>query len=158
MAAGEREALAALSRIMLSVLFAALMGHASAGEVRASLSVSATIVDTVGVRPMYQAQSLVVTAQDVQRGYVEVAGGSRFVITNKGPCIFEFVGTGELLRGVTVTGPGSAAAFGPAGGSMLQTSAGEALAGVSVNYRFDLAPGVAPGTYRWPLALTVLPM
>lgn len=145
-------------RLMVAALFTALVGHAGAAEVRAQITVSATVVDTVGIKPLYQAQDLVVTSQDIKRGFVEVPAASRFDIRNKGLTVFEFRPTADIFRSVKVTSSGAASEFGLAGGTLLQTSMGERVASVSVNYRFVLAPGVAPGTYRWPLALTVLPM
>lgn len=145
-------------RFMLAAVFTALVGQANAADVRAHMSVSATVVDTVGIRPLHQAQNLVVTAQDVQRGYVEVPAASRFEIRSRGATVFEFRPTADIFRSVKVSSTGGAAEFGAGGGTLLQKSSGDALASVSVNYRFDLAAGVSPGTYRWPLALTVLPM
>ena len=46
----------------------ASVGRVSAGEVRAYMTVTATVVDTVGIRTLHQTQRLVITAQDVERG------------------------------------------------------------------------------------------
>jgi hypothetical protein len=151
-------------RLAMAAVLAALVpmgrgssGEAQAGQTRAYMAVTATVVDTVSVRSLYQASSLVVTQQDVQRGYVDVPGASRFEIRNKGPCVFEFRAVGEVFRSVRVSAPQSVAEFGAGGGSMIQQG-GHGAEHVAVHYRFALAPGVAAGAYDWPLALTVLPM
>lgn len=122
------------------------------------MTVTATVVDTVSFRAVHQAQSLLITAQDVERGYVEVRGGSRFEIRHNGPCAFEFNGVSNIFRSVRISGPAGTAEFGSDGGTLLQKSAGNGLSNVAVNYRFQLAPGVSAGAYNWPLSLTVLPM
>ena len=152
-------------RLVIAAMFAGLfpgarplIGQAEAAEARAYMAVTATVVDTVNIRTMHQAQSLVVTAQDVARGYVDVSAGSRFEITHRGPCMFEFRPLGTIFRGVKVSGGEGAAEFGAEGGTMLQKTSGGAAAPVAINYRFQLAPGVAAGAYNWPLSLTVLPI
>jgi hypothetical protein len=148
-------------RLVFGALIAALVptgtDDAAAGQARAYMSVSATVVDSVSIRAIYQAQNLVVTPGDVARGYVEVPAGSRLEIRNPGPCAFEFRATGELFSSVRISGVDGVAELGPSGGTLLQKPAAGGGA-VAVNYRFALAPGIAPGAYGWPLSLTVLPM
>lgn len=152
-------------RLMIAAFMTALFpmgrgftGYAEAGQVRAQMAVTATVVESVSIRSVFQAHRLVITAQDVQRGFVEVPAGSRFEIRNKGPCLFEFRATGDLFRSVRVTGLDGAAELGLSGGTLLQSALGDPAGKVAVNYRFILAAGVSPGAYDWPLALTVLPM
>lgn len=147
---------AVLAGIFLAI--PASVGRVSAGEVRAYMTVTATVVDTVGIRTLHQTQRLVITAQDVERGYVDVAGGSRFDLTHKGPSLFEFRPVGNLFRAVKVSGLAAAAEFNAEGGTMLQRSSGATATSVAISYRFQLAPGISAGAYRWPLSLTVLPM
>lgn len=135
------------------------IGEVAAGQTRAYMSVTANVVESVSVRALHQAQSLVITAADVARGYVEVAAGSRFEIANKGPCLFEFRPVGsDVFRSVKVTGLERSGEFGTGGGAMLHQPAADRHSSVSMTYRFDLTPGIMPGAYKWPLALTVLPM
>jgi hypothetical protein len=152
-------------QLMIAACVAALFpmgrgftGHAEAAQARAQMSVTATVVDSVSIRAVYQAQSLVLTVEDVRRGYVDVPSGSKFEIRNKGPCLFEFRPLADIFSSVKITGPQAVAEFGAAGGSMIHTAGAEGAGQVAVNYRFALARGVSPGAYGWPLALTVLPM
>lgn len=152
-------------RLVIAAMFAGLfpasrplMGQAEAADARAYMTVTATVVDTVSIRTMHQAQSLMVTPQDVARGYVDVSAGSRFEITHRGPCLFEFRPLGTIFRAVKVSGVEGGAEFGSEGGTMLQKSSAGGSAPVAINYRFQLAPGVSAGAYSWPLSLTVLPI
>src|SRR4051812_21193 len=88
---------AALAALVLAVLCAG-SGEAAGAQSRAYMSVTANVVEAVSVRALHQAQSLVITASDVANGYVEVPAGSRFEITNKGPCLFEFRAVGNVFR------------------------------------------------------------
>ena len=156
-----RKALAIQRRLMIAALLAALFspGESEAADVRALMTVSATVVDTVSIRTVHQAENLVITAQDIERGYVEVPAASRFDIRNKGPSLFEVRPLNPLFKSVRVTGPEGTAEFGAAGGTMMQRSLGNAGAvSVSLGYRFELASGITPGAYKWPVSLTVMPM
>jgi hypothetical protein len=110
------------------------------------------------MRALHQAQDLIVTAADVARGYVDMPAASRFEISSKRPCIFEFRPLANVLRSFRVTLPEGSAQFGAEGGTMLTKPRGTGVANVDVGYRFELAPNTTPGTYTWPVSLTVLPM
>lgn len=145
-------------RLIMTALFTALAGQAQAAEVRASMSVTANVVDTVSIGSSYQAQNLVVTARDVERGYVEVPAASRFEIKSKGPSLLEFRGVSDVFHSVRVTGVIGTAEFGSGGGTLLQKPFRDGAGSVALNYRFELSPGVSPGPHKWPLSLTVFPM
>lgn len=152
-------------RLVITALAAGLCSmnavHAKQGratEARAYMSVTANVVESVTVRAVYQARDLIVTSDDVARGYVDVPAASRFEITNRAPCMFDFRKAGNLIRSFRITLPEGSAQFGAEGGTLLQKSRGAGVERVDVSYRFDLAPDVKPGTYGWPLSLTVLPM
>lgn len=132
--------------------------HAGAAEVRTYMSVSAVISQAVSIRTLHQTHALVVTAHDVERGYVTVPGASRFEIAHRGSCLLEFQAAASVFTSVKVSARGGAVEFGREGGSLLHRSSGAGSTNVAVDYRFVLAPHVLPGTYPWPLTLTVLPM
>lgn len=144
-------------KIFLAALFTAFVGQANAADIRAYMTVTANVVDTVGIRSVYQAQDLVISAQDIERGFVEVPAASRLEIRSPRPSLFEFRSVGDLFKSVHVSGAGDTD-FGGQGGTLLYKSSGNGMSNVALSYRFDLNPGVTPGTHRWPLALTVLPM
>lgn len=159
-------ALALQRRLFLAASLAALspintltVPDAVAGEARAQLTVTAVVVDSFTVRSVHQASALVITPQDIQRGYVDAPAASRFEVRNSRPCLFEFrAALKNIFRSVRVTGTSGAAEFGADGGTLLQTGFRNGAASVDVAYRFNLAPDVTPGTYAWPLSLTVLPL
>lgn len=140
--------------LLVSALF---VGRVSAGEVRAHMAVTAIVVDSVGIRALHQMRRLVITAQDVERGYVEVPAGSRLDLRHKGPCLFEFRPVADIFRAVTVAGLTAPTEFHAEGGTAVHRCSGDTTS-IAISYRFQLRPGVSAGIYPWPLLLTVLPM
>jgi hypothetical protein len=147
-------------RLVILALAVALMpmsrgSHAE--QARAHMKVSATVVDSVGVRSVYQAQTLQITAEDVRRGYVEVAAASRFDIRCTRMCLFEFTPTQGFVKTVRVTGLDAAAELDATGAALLHKPAAPSRE-VAIGYRFTLAPDAQPGVYPWPVAVSVMPM
>ena len=104
----------------------------------------------------HQASAIKVNAGDVARGVVEVREGSRLVITSDAPSGYavDFLIRGTVFQLVEIDGISGAVELNPRGGTTVQhQGAGRRV--VTINYRFMLAPGTSPGTYVWPLDLTV---
>jgi hypothetical protein len=103
----------------------------------------------------HQENVIHVTAADVARGVVEVRGGSRFVVTAHSASRYslKLANRGTLFSAVHIEGLDSAAALGPASAVVADQDAVAGRRVISVDYRFTLAPGTAPGTYAWPLEL-----
>lgn len=145
-------------KLVLGALFGAVLSQANAAETRTYMSVTAHIVDTVGVRSLHQAREIVISASDIERGYVEIAAASRLEVRNARPSLFEFRGVGALFRAVRISSSAGTAEFGAEGGTLLAKPDDTGFSSVAVDYRFELNPGTQPGTHKWPLALTVLPL
>lgn len=105
----------------------------------------------------HQVTEIHVTSEDVARGVLEVRNGSRIVITTWAPGGYavDFMRRGDLFQAVRVEGIGRAVELGASGGTVVESAAVAGMRVVAVNYRFVLAPDAAPGTYAWPLDLTV---
>ena len=152
-------------RLVITALAASLLPaaavyprHAKAAETRAQMTVSATVVETVTLRTLHQARDLIITAQDVERGYVEVSAASRFQLSGNSLSVLEFRPRGAIVGSFSVTLPEGSARFGPEGGTLLQKPRQSGASTVDVAYRFELAAGTKPGAYPWPLSLTILPI
>lgn len=129
----------------------------SAAEVRAHLHVTAVVVDTVTVSSEYQAQTLQITGEDVARGYVEVRGGTRFAMTLSRACTLDVRVTAASVESVRITSDNLTFTFGRDGGNM-PCGVRQSRRAANLDYRFQLEPNARPGTYAWPLLLTLLPM
>lgn len=145
-------------KLVLTALLGALFSQANAAETRAYMSVTANVVDTVGIRSLHQVQDIVVSASDVERGFIEIAAASRMEVRNPGPSVFEFRGVSTLFRRVRISGSAGTAEFGSKGGTLLAQPNRTGLSSVALDYRFELSPDTQPGKHKWPLAITVLPL
>ena len=96
----------------------------------------------------HQAKVIAVTSEDVARGFVQIAGGSRLIVATRsqGDYALHFATRGALFRSVQVEGIGRTVELGAQGGTVVQRDVPAGKAVVAVNYRFQLAPATVPGT------------
>lgn len=123
------------------------------------ITISATVLPYASVKVISQAKELVVTEEDIGRGYVEVRSASRLEVKNnsRGGYLLSFEGLGEPFREVYVQGLGSDVQVGSGGGWIPRPySAG--IVSMDLTYRFVLADGARPGTYAWPLSVSARPL
>jgi hypothetical protein len=151
-----------LQRVVLGAALAALLVLSLApGTARAATASKATQIRvSASVGPyvrldVLQQPSLTITAEDIQRGYVDVpAGTSLGTRTNdRYGFVFNFSSRSNVFERVSVTGIGGTMEIGSAGGSIRVAFTGPESA-AQVSYRFYLAPGVQSGNYPWPLQIS----
>ncbi len=130
----------------------------SAGRATARVEVSATVLPRTMLTVRSQLRTLVITAEDIRRGFVEVPSASRIEVRSNDPRGYLLVfenrsGPEGPFREAIVDGLGRQVQIGPAGGWIPRTDPrGPATAELS--YRFSLAKDAAPGRYPWPLLLS----
>lgn len=136
-------------------------GAASASGAAASppvtLTVSATVLPRTAVTSVASPTAIVVSADDVRRGYVDVGAPTRLLLSNNAPRGFaiDVFPTAGIFTAVNVRSAGAAAFLGRDGGTIVERSVhGRAIA-ITLSWRFMLADDVTPGLYPWPLQLTV---
>ena len=134
--------------------------QASAQGRSAMLGVSAFVVASTHAETLAQSATLVVTAEDVRRGYVDAPAASRLRITSTSPAGFRLSVHPRLamFRSVSVRLGSHHARLGADGGTLVAVGRTGRRVPVDVDYRFELAEGVAPGHYPWPLVLDARPM
>lgn len=138
----------------------AFAATSSCGTVQ--VAVSATVGEHLSVRVLRQAQELVVTAEDVVRGYVDVPGACRVEVRTNNPrgylLTFEATGSAcDFLAAVTVTAAGREGNLSPNGGWIPQQYV-RGGAAMDIHYRFYLTDDAEPGIYRWPLSVSATRM
>ena len=138
-------------RILIGVACALVADVAAAGG--PSLAVWAIGLPHGYIVMEHQAKVIDVTDEDVARGFVQIAGGSRLVVSTRsqGDYAVHFATREALFRSVRIEGIGRTVELGAQGGTVVERDAPAGRSVVAVNYRFDLALGTAPGTYAWPL-------
>ena len=154
---------AGMARVLsFAVALAAFLAPAlsvHAGSISASLSVSVVVPARAVLTVESQPAGLQITEADVARGYVEAPGASLVRVRTNSPAgwLLEFQPLQGPYRGLEVTGLGSTAQVGAAGGWLAQPYAGKTLVTASLGYRFFLSGDARPGLYPWPVALTATP-
>ena len=152
-----------LQRVLVGASLAALLllslmpgkARATTSAKSTQMRISATVNPYVRLDVLQQQPSLTITAEDIQRGYVDVSAGTslRTRTNDRNGFLVNFDSRSNVFERVTVTGIGGTAEIGSGGGTIRAPYAGpESLAQVS--YRFHLAQGVQSGNHPWPLQIS----
>jgi hypothetical protein len=121
------------------------------------MQVSVVVVASAKLQTNYQAKQIEISAADVARGQVEVFAASRFsVLTNRGSGYsIRLDPVGNVFESVHVDGLGTAVELGADGGAIVQRGTHASNLTHELSFRFILHPDTRPGTYPWPLQLSV---
>jgi hypothetical protein len=149
-----------LLQSMLLALAAALPGDPftrQAGAATTTLRVTARVMTFFRMQIAYQAPALTVTADDVARGYVEVPAATSFsVATNtQDSFVIDFRPRSDIFRSAFITGLPDPVEIGSQGGTALYNRAHGRTTSGQLSYRFVLRTGLLPGSYGWPLEISV---
>ena len=147
------------------VSMATLTGFPEKGsmEAFASSSTKITVTATVQARAIMKVlrrpAELVVTNADVLRGYVEAPVATRFEVKNNSPAgyLLTFDGLSAPVKEVHVHGLGRDVQIGQGVGLVPQPYARGTFM-IEISYRFVLSENAQPGTYSWPVSISVSPM
>jgi len=134
-----------------------------AGSNTARITVTATVLARANLKILSQKQELVVTNSDISRGYVDIPNASRLEIKSNSPdgymIVFEgSYGSVDLFREIHVQGLGRDVLIDVNGGRVMIPSQGLSPVTKDLSYRFVLAENAQPGSYMWPITLSVMPM
>jgi hypothetical protein len=127
---------------------------------RSQITVSAVVSARSSMKIIEQVTFLVITADDIRRGYVEVAAASRIEVKNnslKGYLLsFESLMT-VPFKEVQIQGLGNEIQIN-SGGGWIPRPYSRTPVTMELGYRFILSENAEPGTYSWPLALSTHPL
>jgi hypothetical protein len=109
---------------------------------------------------VYQTSELVITQTDILRGYIDIPVAAHIEIQNNNLAgyLVVFEGLSEPFKEVIVKGLGKEVQVSPDGGWIAQPYNGRDPLRVELSYRFILSKNVQPGTYAWPLTISVSPI
>jgi hypothetical protein len=146
-----------IAAVALTSVHAAQMPDATAGSFTTVIQVNAVVLARTQLTPLRQPAMLVVTEADVQQGYVEVRGASLFEIWSNDPagCVLTFESSDFPFREAAVSVMGREIIINPTGGMIVIPVRGRQQ--IALDYRFVLTTEAQPGTYAWPLSLSVNP-
>jgi hypothetical protein len=148
---------ALIAAVTLASVQAAQVPTAAAGSFSTVIRVNAVVLARTQLKPLQQPAMLIITEADVQRGYVDVSGASLFEIWNNDPagCVLTFESSDFPFREAAVTVMGREIIIYPTGGMIVMPVTGRQQ--IALNYRFVLTTEAEPGTYAWPLSVSVNP-
>ena len=147
----------ALSFAVSLAALGAVVPSAEAAQKSAVLAVSATVIANARLQTSHQATQLSISAADIARGYVEAPAASRFSVTSNSRSGYriEFNPVGDFFESVHVAGMGNVVRLGPDGGTIVQRGPLPQNLTHELDFRFNLRPGTLPGSYPWPLQISV---
>ena len=133
---------------------------AGAKEVRAELSVTATVRAVANVDVQSTPAALEISALDVQRGYIDVPQPTQLVVRSNSASGFalDVLTVAPIVSAMTIQGLDSELALGADGGSAVQRWQRPQALSLSLKFRFSLLPGLTPGVYPWPVRVAVRPL
>ena len=125
------------------------------------IAITATVLERTKLQIVSQVQELVITNADITRGYVEVPAASRISVRSNNPAgyllAFEVMGDpSSVFHSVNVVVGGRDILLSGGGGWVPQPYMRGGVT-MDVSYRFTLSKSAQPGTYNWPLMISVLP-
>ena len=148
------------SRALAGVVLVFAVYTASAATTNSGFAVSVIVMPRTAIVASSMPDALEVSADDVARGFVDVTGESRLVVTNSSPGGYELDvwPVGSVFSAVTVYGIGADVAIGADGGSLFLRGQHGAAIPLQLNYHFRLPVGTLPGRYPWPLQFSIHPI
>ena len=133
--------------------------ESSSGSTSAKIQVTAQVLEQTSMKILNQAQEFVVTAADIVQGYVAVPAASRINVKSNNPrgyfLMFEVMsGPDNIFNSIWVDVGGREVQLSPNGGLIHQPFIRAGIT-TDLNYRFELSKDAKPGTYSWPLMVSI---
>ena len=144
---------------ILAMMSVSLSAHAS----ETTLTVSAAVLKHASMQVVAQPDSVVVTAEDIARGYVDVPGTAKITVQSntQGGYLLHFARLGDFFRQALVRGlAGPDLQLEEGGGAVAQASTGQGMTRTALDlaFRFVLSESARQGVYSWPVRLSVAPL
>ena len=147
---------------LAGLLWSASLKAALAEVSEMKLTISATVQKHASLKVLAQPSSLVVTAADIARGYVDVPVPASVQVRSntQDGYLLMFESLGEYIRQTVVKGLSNDVQINAAGGGVAQNTAGRGMrqAQLELGFRFVLSESVQQGIYPWPMRLSVTPL
>ena len=136
-----------------------LPAMAAAGPSDAKLTVTVTVMKHASLTVLAQPASVVVTAADLVRGFVDVPSPAHVAILSNSQSgyMLMFASEGEFLRQTLIRGLGNDVQLDTAGGGVARRPEGRGMSKATLDlvFRFVLSSSAKQGVYAWPMRLSV---
>lgn len=150
----------ALAAVLATLGGIAIPSAATADQLK--LPVTATIAKRATLKVLAQPATVVVTAADIARGYVDVPDRAQVAVRSNSAQGYMLVLASEadFVRQMRVRGLGDEVQVGPGGGLVRQSGSahGVTQSTLELGFRFELAANARQGTYAWPVQISIAPI
>ncbi len=140
----------------MAVALAAMAITTCADASTTRIQVGASVMAKLSVQLQQGPQDLVLTEQDVSRGYVEMRDAVRFNVRSNCPYRVEMRLDSPAVGSAQASLSGRQLEIG-AGAQSVDMPMSLAERSTAVTYRFVLSPAARAGTYPWPMRMVVQP-
>jgi hypothetical protein len=146
-------------RLTVLAVAAASCTVASATQTHASFTVGARVLATATLAVNSEPLEVVISAEDVGRGFVEIPEPTRVQVSSNSPMGYTLllVPQSSWFSGLTVRCADAEVTMGADGGAIVERRQAGASS-LELTFRFALASELTPGRYPWPLQLVVRPL
>ena len=144
----------------LALVVAGSFSTAGAKDVRSTFSVTATVRAVANIELASVPGGVRITAADLARGFVDIEQPTQVVIHSNSQSGFalEVLTVTPMMSAIIIHGLDTDLELGAQGGTVVHRWQAPQAMNLSLNFRFALAPGLAPGNYPWPVRLAVRPL
>jgi hypothetical protein len=156
---GQMPVLRSATCACLFVTLSMLSVQVGADATRGTISVSVTVQPVVRVVQSTHA-TLSISANDVQRGYVDVIDPVRLQVASNSVSgfVLDVLPTNDVFTSVVVRGLDSDVVLGADGGVIVQRWQRAQAQSLNLKFKFALRLDTQPGEYSWPLKVLVRPL
>lgn len=144
-----------------ALVFAITLGaqESCAATRTASLNVSVRVLPYLQLRPISQVSEITITEGDIKRGYLEVRSGSRLEVKTNSTVGYMLTFDGSLwpFKEVQIQGLANTVQLNSGRVVVYQPSI-KGKWTVDLSYRFIFTENTQPGSYSWPLSISILPI
>lgn len=133
---------------------------ATAKDTRSSFSVGITVNAVAQIEQQTQPAELQLSADDLRRGYVDVAQPTSLVIRSNSAhgYALDVTTVAPIVVAMVIHGFDADLRLGQDGGTIIQRWQQPHPVNLSLRFRLSLAPGLAAGRYPWPMRFAVRPL
>lgn len=144
----------------LALIVGGCFVSALAKDAHTTFSVGATVRAVANLELTQVPSALEISARDVAQGFVDVPETTQLSVSSNSAAGFalEFLSVAPLFSAMTVRGLDGETSLGAEGGMVVQRWQRAHAVNLALSYRFMLAPGLAAGTYPWPVRISVRPL
>ena len=160
---GQKLRMAALVACSFSNLLGPATALAENAGVSVRITITARVMERTAMTILNQSRELVVTKADISRGYVDAPFATRINVNSNNPAgyllSFEVINGGEsFFNSVSVFVHGREVHLSSKGGCWIPRPYIRGGLTEDLDYRFILANNAEPGTYPWPVIVSVQPI